>query len=120
MLQIGGGKMKYPCLVPKKLCKTDIHVELIQESLDKYGEEPAKIILDLQCNFQDKAKTIYTAEKKAVLVTGTALFPGDIAPTLPSICGGTVTVFGMQRRIEQGTKARNPDGSVNYCRLEVV
>ena len=120
MLQIGGGKMKYPCLVPKKLCKTDIHVELTPEGLDKYGEELPKVVLDLQCNFQDKAKTIYTAEKKAVQVTGTALFPGDIAPTLPSICGGSVTVFGMQRRIEQGTKARNPDGSVNYCRLEVV
>jgi len=112
--------MKYPCLVPKKLCKTDIHVELMQEGLDKYGEELPKIVLDVQCNFQDKAKTVYTAEKKLIQITGTALFPGDIAPTLPTICGGTVTVFGMERRIAQGTKARNSDGSVNFCRLEVV
>ncbi len=112
--------MKYPCLVPKKLCKTDIHVELVQESLDKYGEEFPKVVLDLRCNFQDKAKTIYTAEKKAIQVTGTALFSGDIAPELPSICGGTVTVFGIKRRIVQGTKARNPDGSVNYSMLEVM
>lgn len=112
--------MRYPCLVPERLCKTDIHVELVKEGLDKYGEEPPKVVLDLKCNFQDKAKTIYTAEKKLVQVTGTALFPGDIAPELPLVCGGTVTVFGVQRRIVQGTKARNPDGTVNYCRLEVV
>ena len=71
-------------------------------------------------NFQDKTKTILTAEKKLVQVTGTALFPGDIAPKLPSLCGGTLTVFGQERRIEQGCKNRNPDGTVNYCSLEVV
>lgn len=112
--------MKYPCLVPERLCKTDIHVEFEREGMDKYGEALSKVVLDLKCNFQDKAKTIFTAEKKLVQVTGTALFPGDIAPELPSICGGTVTVFGIQRRIVQGTKARNPDGTVNHCMLEVV
>ncbi len=76
--------------------------------------------LDLKCNFQDRAKTILTTEKKLVQITGTALFPGDIAPDFPTLSGGTVTVFGEDRRIEQGTKARNPDGTVNYCQLEVV
>lgn len=112
--------MKYPCLVPKRLCKTDIYVEIEGEGLDKYGESGTKVEADLKCNFQDRAKTIFTAEKKAVQITGTALIPGDIAPGLPSISGGTVTVFGAQRRIAQGTKSRNPDGSVNFCRLEVV
>lgn len=75
---------------------------------------------DLVCNFQDRSKTILTAEKKLVQVTGTAMFPGDIAPEMPSLSGGTVTVFGEERRIEQGMKARNPDGTVNYCILEVI
>lgn len=83
--------------------------------------EPSQIIeLDLLCNFQDQAKTILTAEKKLVQITGTALFPGDIAPNMPTLSGGTVTVFGAERRIEQGMKARNPDGTVNYCRLDVI
>lgn len=112
--------MKYPCLVPVRLCRTDIHVEIEREGLDKYGEPYPKVVLDLKCNFQDRAKTIFTAEKKMVQITGTALIPGDIAPELPSISGGMVTVFGVQRRIAQGTKSRNPDGSVNFCKLEVV
>ena len=112
--------MKYPCLVPRRLCKTEIHVHLESEGLTNLGEPKCTADLDLTCNFQDRAKTILTAEKKLVQITGTALFPGDIVPELPSLSGGTVTVFGEMRRIVQGTKNRNPDGTVNYCTLEVM
>lgn len=112
--------MKYPCLVPKRLCKTTIHVRLESETLNNLGEPEKVLELDLKCNFQDRAKTVLTAEKKLVQITGTALFTGDIAPEFPSLSGGTVTVFGEERRILQGTKARNPDGTVNYCQLEVI
>jgi hypothetical protein len=112
--------MKYPCLVPKRLCKTQIHIHLESEGTDEYGQPEMVLDLDLLCNFQDKAKTVLTDEKKLVQITGTALFPGDIAPGWPSLSGGTVTVFGEVRRILQGSKARNPDGTVNYCRLEVI
>lgn len=112
--------MKYPCLVPKRLCKTPVSVHLESEGVTNLGEPAQTLELELMCNFQDRAKTILTAEKKLVQITGTAMFPGDIAPDMPSLSGGTVTVFGQTRRIEQGMKARNPDGTVNYCRLEVV
>lgn len=84
------------------------------------GEPALTLDLNLMCNFQDQAKTILTAEKKLVQITGTAMFNGDIAPEMPTLSGGTVTVFGEERRIEQGMKARNPDGTVNFCKLEVV
>lgn len=112
--------MKYPCLIPRRLCKTDIHVHLESEELNNLGEPKQVIDLDLKCNFQDRAKTILTTEKKLVQITGTALLPGDIAPAMPNLSGGSITVFGEERRIEQGTKARNPDGTVNYCQLEVI
>mgnify|MGYP003170632636 CR=1 FL=1 len=99
--------MKYPCLVPKRLCKTPVHVHLESEELSNLGEPLYMYDDDLMCNFQDRAKTILTAEKKLVQITGTALFPGDIAPD-------------VERRIEQGCKNRNPDGTVNFCSLEVV
>lgn len=112
--------MKYPCLVPKRLCRVPVNVHLESEELNNLGEPEYMADLDLMCNFQDRAKTILTAEKKLVQITGTALFPGDIAPEMPTLSGGTVTVFGQERRIEQGMKARNPDGTVNFCQLEVV
>lgn len=112
--------MKYPCLVDKRYCKTDIHVEIEPDGLNKYGEPLPCVIYDGKCNYQDKAKTILTAEKKLVEVTGSALFPGDIAPDLPVISGGKVVIIDVERRIVQGTKARNPDGTVNYTVLELI
>lgn len=111
--------MKYPSLVEKRLCKTDIHVEIEQEGIDKYGEPLDTIIIDAKCNYQDKGKTVLTAEKKLIQLSGMAYFVGDICPELPLITSGTVTVYGVIRDIYQGTKARNPDGTVNYTLLEI-
>lgn len=112
--------MKYPCLVDKRLCKTDIHIEIEQEGLNKYGEPLETIMIDTKCNYQDKGKTVLTAEKKLIQLSGMAYFPGDICPELPLITGGTIKVHGMIRDIYQGTKARNPDGTVNYTLLELM
>ena len=112
--------MKYPCLVPKRLCKTDISLTFDREGLNEYGELLETIEYSGKCNYQDKAKTVLTAEKKLVQITGTALFPGDICPGLPVISSGEAVIFGVKRRIEQGTKARNPDGSVNYTEVLLV
>lgn len=97
-----------------------MQVHLESEELNNQGTPKYTLDADLMCNFQDRAKTILTAEKKLAQITGTALFSGDIAPDMPSLSGGTLTVFGEERRIEQGMKARNPDGTVNFCTLEVV
>lgn len=112
--------MKYPCLVPKQLCKVPIKVHLESEELTNLGEPKYSLDLELLCNWQDSAKMILTAEKKLVEITGTAMFPGDIAPDAPTLSGGSVTIFGETRRIAAGMKARNPDGTVNFCKLEVV
>lgn len=112
--------MKYPCLVPKRLCRTDISLTIAPEGLTEYGEPLPAVNYKGKCNYQDKAKTILTAEKKLVQITGSALFPGDICPQLPVISGGTAIVFGTERRILEGRKARNPDGSVNYTEVLLI
>lgn len=112
--------MRYPCLIPKKLCKTPIHLEFEQEGLNEYGEPLETVVFDGRCNYQDRARTVLTAEKKLVEITGTALLPGDVCPELPVISGGTAKVFGTTRRILQGTKARNPEGTVNYTEVLLI
>lgn len=112
--------MTYPCLVPKRLCKTEILLQIAREGLNKYGEPLEPVIFEGKCNYQDMAKTVLTSEKKLVEITGSALFPGDICPELAVISGGEAVVFGQKRRIQQGKKARNPDGSVNYTEVLLI
>jgi hypothetical protein len=95
-------------------------VSIDQEGISEDGEPLKAFEADLLCNYQDNAKTVLTAEKKLVQLSGTAMFPGDIAPDLPTLSGGTVIIYGVERRIFQGMKARNPDGTVNYTRLDVI
>jgi len=95
-------------------------VTLYTEGITEDGEPVKDLQGEFKCNYQDGAKTILTKEQKKVEITGTALFCGDIAPNLAAISDGEVTVFGVTRKIARGTKARNPDGTVNYCKLELI
>ena len=106
--------MKYPCLVLRRLCKTEIALKFDREGLNDYGEPLPAV------TYQDNARTVLTAEKKLVEITGSALFPGDICPSLPVISGGTATIFGVKRRILQGRKARNPDGTINFTEVLLI
>lgn len=112
--------MKYPCLVPKRLCKTDIHLEIEREGLNEYGEPLEIVNYTGKCNYQDKARTVLTTEKKLVEISGSALFPGDICPQLSVISGGTAFIFDAERRVLEGRKARNPDGTVNFTEVLLI
>lgn len=95
-------------------------MRIAREGLTKYGEPLPDIEITGKCNYQDKAKTILTEEKKVIEITGSALFPGDICPEVPVISSGTAIIFGVERHIQQGMKARNPDGTVNYTEVLLV
>lgn len=112
--------MKYPCLVLKSVCKTPITVTVFREGISEDGEPLTDVKFDLMCNYQDQSKTVITADKQAVQLTAQAYFIGDIAPDFPTISNGEVEVYGVTRRILQGEKARNLDGTVNYTRLDLV
>ena len=112
--------MKYPCLVPKRFCNTDIHIYIVREGLTEDGGPIPALEADLKCNYQDTAKTVLTAEGKQIQLSGVAMLPGDICPELPVISGGKVTIFGVKRGIFQANKARNPDGTVNFTELRLI
>ena len=112
--------MKYPCLVPKRLCKTDIAIVLHEEGLSESGGPLVAGELSLKCNYQDSPKMIMNEDQKLIQISGVALFPGDICPDLPVIGGGVATIFEKELTIIQSLKPRNPDGTVNYTELRLV
>lgn len=110
---------KWPQLVLSRFCNTDISVSIESEDIGENGTPKNLINWAGKCNYQDKAKRVWTSDKTLVEVTGTCLIPGDIAPDLAVIPSGKVKIFGIDRKLICGTKARNPDGTVNYTQLEL-
>jgi len=104
-----------------QFCTTPIKVTIHDEGLNEDGGPLIAFENDtLLCNYQDTAKCILDGDGKKIQLSGIALFCGDIAPELPTLSGGTAVVFGVERRIFQGNKARNPDGTVNYTELRLI
>ena len=110
--------MRYPKLV--RCAKTPIHVTIEAEEINSFGEREAILDGDFLCNWQDKSQVKYTSKDIAVTVSGSAYIDGDIQPAAGNLTGGTVTKFGEQRSIYAVSKCRNPDGTVNYTRIDVL
>ncbi len=111
--------MKYPQLVPDRVCTTPITVYR-EGGLNKDGSPKRTVVFDGKCNYSEKTKQIVNAEKQLITINATALFNGDIAPDADSIEGEVNVLHGRHRRIYSSDKARNPDGTVNYTRLELI
>ena len=108
----------WPRLVPPWVCQTACVVTLTAG----IGEDGAPLVaasLVLSCNWQDKPKQILDAERQLIQLSGAALFDGDIAPAV-DILAGVVEIYGKTWTIYRGYKCRNPDGTVNYTKLELM
>lgn len=108
----------WPRLVPPAVCNTPCTVVLT----DGHGEDgaPREVArLTLRCNWQDAPRQILDAERRLIQLGGTAMFDGDIAPAV-NVLAGTVEIYGNTWTIHRGSKCRNPDGTVNYTKLELM
>lgn len=110
---------RWPQLILPQFCNTDIKVIIESEELNENGTPKTLLEWKGKCNYQDKAKRVWTSDKVLVEITGICLIPEDIVPDMNVIPKGMVHVLGMDRELVLGTKARNPDGTVNYIQLEL-
>lgn len=111
--------MVWPKLVPPALCTTAATVYLDTGGTDEDGAPIPVLVVEAKCNYQSSGRVVLTADKREVQLSGVCLFDGDLAPELPELTGGTVEVAGGAYKLFRGAKARNPDGTVNYTRLEL-
>lgn len=108
----------WPSLVPPTVCTTPCLVVLTNGE----GEDCTPVVavtLETTCNWQDAPRQVLDAERRLIQLSGTALFTGDIAPSV-NVLAGTVEIYGASWTIHKGTKCRNPDGSVNFTKLELM
>lgn len=111
--------MKFPELVPDRICKTPVRVYRT-DGLNRDGSPKKTVIFEGKCFYSEKTKQKITAEKQLITLSGEMLFNGDIAPDMDIIEGETELLSGIRRKVYASEKARNPDGTVNYTRLELI
>lgn len=135
--------MKYPQLVPKRLCNSVANVTFTG-AITVTGEPETIFSYQGRCNLSRKTKQVLTADKRLITIEAVALFNGDIAPYLNELKGSfavkevfavdcednrnietedgetlTFEAYGKEYNIFRASKERNPDGTVNYTRLEL-
>ena len=111
--------MRWPQLVPDCVCTTSITLTLTNGVTER-GAPDEVILEDKKCNFSEKMKQVLDAERRLVTLSAVALFNGDIAPNLKTLEGYVFVDGGPQLLIFRAERPRNPDGTVNYTRLELM
>lgn len=110
--------MRYPQLVPPRVCVTPCRITQTQ-GLNADGSRRQTVIFEGRCFYSQRSRQKLSAEKQLITLSGEALFNGDIAPDSPLI-EGYAEIGGRKYTIYGSEKAANPDGSVNYTRLELI
>ena len=110
--------MKWPELVPPAVCRVPIAVTLTNGN-DEDGAPRVAVVVETMCNYNGKGGWSVDERRQAVRYTASALVPGDIAPELVHLTGWA-DVLGARLTIHAADRARNPDGTVNYTRLELM
>ena len=111
--------MKYPKLVRKSDCKIPVEIHFFTDDLDEDGKQIEIGVIKAKCNYQEKAENKITDKSNISRGIGKIYLHDDIIPQYNNINDGFVIILGNERQIEQVFKARNPDGSVNYLRIDV-
>lgn len=116
----GGMSMIYPKLVRKCDCKIPVEIHFYFDELDENGQQLELTVLNEKCNYQEETKNEITDRSNISKGIGKIYLRDDIIPQYNNINDGYVVILGNKRQIKQVVKSRNPDGTVNYLRIDVV
>lgn len=108
--------MKGKLPFPKWILNTDVIV--YKEVPGTYGPTQS-VLFSGKANYDPKSKSVMTAEKQLVTISGKVVCQGDIDPSSPKI-EGYVKIGGESRKIFRSLKPMNPDGTVFSTELELM
>lgn len=105
-------------LYPSFFDTVPIDIFLVKISED--GEEVVDKEWHGLCNFSETNKRVQNSKGLWVHLSGVVHIKGDIFPDVPLITKGYV-IFNKQKiNIWNASRPRNPDGTVNHTRLELM
>lgn len=94
----------------------------IKVYLTAVNEEGEDIVLNSwegKCNFSESSKRVQNDKGFWIHLSGVVHIKGDIFPD-SAVISGYVIFNGQKMTINGATRPRNPDGSVNHTRLELI
>lgn len=94
-------------------------VVIYQTKLGRSGEEEVIAQWEGLCNYSESNKRVQNDQGLWVHLSGVIHVKGDIFPDYPVI-SGYVVINGQKLTIAGATRPRNPDGTVNHTRLELL
>lgn len=110
--------MGYPKLV--RIARTPVHVALYKPDINEFGERETAACGDFFCNHQSGGEITYGEQKQRIQLIGSLLFDGDICPDCDNPVDGKVKLGETEFRAVRVQKHRNPDGTVNYTRIDII
>lgn len=110
--------MKWPRLVVPWACRVPVTLRLVQGDGEDGAPIEARPIHTL-CSLDERQRQVLDKERRMVRLAAVLLFDGDPAPGMAEIAGRAELADGRCWDILRAERARDPDGGVNYTRLEV-
>jgi len=106
---------------PKWFDQTPVTVNVTQGTNDQ-GEPLVVATYIGKCNHVEKSKTVRIGDGQYKKLAGSLTIRGDIAPGTATLAGveGSVIIGGTTWEIFTAHRPKNPDGSVNHTKLELI
>ncbi len=111
--------MKWPKLVPDAVCTTPIRI-VWEDGVDADGVPNETTVFEGMCNYAEHTRHMLDERRQMVQLAAVVLISGDPLPGRSLT--GTVRIGEdcIRHRILHSSRARNPDGTVNFTKLELV
>lgn len=110
--------MKYPKLVLPHTCTTEVTVMLTGDN-NENGEAAVVKEIRTKCSRQTKVQNVQQGERYVQKLKTILLFDGALDEEDSQLKGYVIFAVDCKINILSGFMARNPDGSVNYTKLEL-
>lgn len=92
---------------------------VITSGLNEDGTEKEVLKKELKCNYSETTRRVQNSQGLWVPLSGIVRFKGDICPEIANP-GGYILLNNQKIVINNYVRPRNPDGTVNHTRLELM
>lgn len=110
--------MLYKLLYPRHLDTTDVKID-VTDGMNVDGTPKVILTYAGKCRFNESHKLIRDVDGKLIMLEGRIYIGEDIAPNI-NVIEGNVEINGVKYQIYKASRPRNPDGSVNHTKLELI